>query len=100
MRMLVPLALVFALAGCVSREEIAAADSNDCASYGAQPGSQAYFQCRMMKDQQHNADAARRQAAVQSALSDMQTNIRAPTTGAQSRCVSRQVGSQVVTDCY
>lgn len=89
------------LSGCASREEIAAADDADCAAYGAQPGSQAYFQCRMMKDQQHNADAARRSAAIQGALSDMNTNIRAPQmgNGTASRCVSRQVGTQVVTDC-
>lgn len=94
------LAGFLALAGCASREEIAEADSSDCASYGAQPGSQAYFQCRMMKDQQHNADAARRSAAIQNTLSDMQTNIRPPPgAGGTARCVSRQVGTQVVTDC-
>jgi len=44
-------------------------------------------------------DSARRRAAVQSALSDMQTNIRAPGTN-QQRCVTKQVGTQLVTDCY
>jgi hypothetical protein len=99
MKMLAVFIGFFLLSGCASRQEIAAADDNDCASYGAQPGSQAYFQCRMMKDQQHNADAARRSAAIQNSLSDMSTNIRAPSTGNSQRCVSRQVGTQVVTDC-
>jgi hypothetical protein len=100
MRIFLIFAAVALLGGCASRDKIAKADSSDCASYGAQPGTQAYFQCRMIKDQQHNADAARRSAAMQDALSDMSTNIRAPQVGAAStRCVSRQVGTQVVTDC-
>lgn len=100
MRFLAAVISLFVLSGCASREDIAMADDNDCASYGASPGSQAYFQCRIMKDQQHNADAARRSAAIQNTLSDMQTNIRAPQMGGTGqRCVSRQVGTQVVTDC-
>jgi len=94
--------LALLLSGCASRQEIAAVDDADCTSYGAPVGSPAYFQCRMMKDQQHNADAARRQAAIQNTLSDMQTNIRAPQMpgGTQQRCVTKQVGTQIVTDCY
>jgi hypothetical protein len=91
--------LALLLAGCQTTEERLASEDATCQSYGVQPGSPGYLQCRMMKDQQHNADAARRQAAIQGALSDMQTNIRAP-GGNQQRCVSRQVGTQVVTDCY
>jgi hypothetical protein len=47
-------------AGCMSAEErnanIAASDDATCQSYGAQPGSQAYFQCRMTRDQQRQAN--------------------------------------------
>jgi hypothetical protein len=41
-----------------------AADDAACQSYGAQPGSQAYFQCRMLKDQQRQANDAAIRAAV------------------------------------
>lgn len=44
-----------ALSGCVTAEEMAAqnarADDTACQSYGEGPGTQAYFQCRMTKDQ-------------------------------------------------
>ena len=42
-----------ALTGCVTAEEMAAMDASVCHSYGATTGSDAYVQCRMMKDQQH-----------------------------------------------
>ena len=41
------------LSGCVTDEELAAQDDNTCHSYGAPTGSNAYFECRMIKDQQH-----------------------------------------------
>lgn len=44
------------LAGCApSREQLAKQDDASCLSYGARPGSDAYVQCRVMKDQQHAA---------------------------------------------
>jgi hypothetical protein len=46
------------LSGCVTAQDIAANDDDACQSYGAQPGSQAYFQCRMAKDQQRQANNA------------------------------------------
>jgi hypothetical protein len=60
-----------ALSGCVTAEEMAAqntrADDSDCRAYGAAPGSQEYFQCRMTKSQTRTyvqtvqAEAAREQ---------------------------------------
>jgi hypothetical protein len=45
-----------ALSGCVTTEEmaaqVAAKDDNECHSYGAATGTDAYFQCRMVKSQQ------------------------------------------------
>jgi hypothetical protein len=45
----------FRPSGCVTAEEMAArnasADDSSCQSYGAAPGSSAYFTCRMTKDQ-------------------------------------------------
>ena len=54
--------------GCVSDEEraerISSSDDAACQSYGAQTGSQEYFQCRMMKDQQRQANNAALAAAI------------------------------------
>jgi uncharacterized lipoprotein len=55
-------ASVILLSGCLTSEEraqqIADADDTQCQSYGAQPGSTEYFQCRMAKDQQRQANTA------------------------------------------
>ena len=45
-------------------ERIAEADDSSCQSYGAQPGSQAYFQCRVTKDQQRRANNAALAVAI------------------------------------
>jgi len=102
MKKAVFMVLMVGLSGCgPSREELARLDADTCESYGAAPGSQAYMQCRMMRDQQHNDNAARRQAAVQSALSNWQASVNAsrPVTMAPRTCVSRPMGNQVITDC-
>jgi hypothetical protein len=56
------------LAGCVSDQEraasIAASDDAQCQSFGASPGTDRYFQCRMMKDQQRQANNAALAAAI------------------------------------
>lgn len=51
-------ALCIILSGCVTAQDIAANDDDACQSYGAEPGSQAYFQCRMAKDNQRQANNA------------------------------------------
>jgi hypothetical protein len=38
------------LSGCAA--QIAEADASACESYGAYPGTKAYFMCRMIKDNQ------------------------------------------------
>ena len=48
-------ALALGLSGCVNRQQIAAGDDFDCQSYGATPGTDAYFNCRMIKEQQRQA---------------------------------------------
>jgi hypothetical protein len=46
------------MSGCVTAEQniarVAAMDDAACHSYGAATGTDAYFQCRMIKDQQHD----------------------------------------------
>jgi hypothetical protein len=66
-----------ALSGCVTAEEMAAQDSKDCHSYGAATGTNAYFQCRMIKSQQHIEESARAQAQFQHGL-DMMAAAYAP----------------------
>src|SRR6476469_7831420 len=69
MKFLLVLFASLCVVGCAqTREELSRADDADCASYGAQPGSQAYFQCRMMKDQQREAGRAAGQAAMAAAI--------------------------------
>jgi hypothetical protein len=46
------------------RQNIAASDDAECRSYGAQPGTEAYFQCRMAKDQQRQQNDAALAAAI------------------------------------
>jgi hypothetical protein len=41
--------------GFMSKEEIAAKDDTICKGYGAQPGSEAYIQCRVSQDQRRDA---------------------------------------------
>ena len=58
MRIVFVLVAAASLSGCVTAQDIAANDDDSCRSYGADPGSQAYFQCRMAKDQQRQANEA------------------------------------------
>ena len=62
------------LSGCASEEQIkarkaaiAAAEDAKCRSYGAQPGTEVYFQCRMtlnnIREQRQMVEDANRQAA-------------------------------------
>jgi hypothetical protein len=54
MRHLAPIAFcALLLSGCVSVEERRAQDDNQCQSYGAEPGSEAYVQCRMWAETEH-----------------------------------------------
>ncbi len=60
--------LGLSLGACATTQErasaVAASDGSACESYGAQPGTEAYFQCRMMKDQQRQANNAALAAAI------------------------------------
>lgn len=56
--------LAFLLAGCASRQELAADDDATCQSYGVQPGSQAYVQCRMQRDGIRQQGNEARRAAI------------------------------------
>lgn len=71
MKAIIVLAASLMLAGCVTDAQremmIANADDGSCQSYGAAPDTQAYFQCRMMKDQQRQAIQAQN-AQVAAAL--------------------------------
>jgi outer membrane biogenesis lipoprotein LolB len=73
---------VLFLVGCASQEQIrarqaaaqAAAEAKEdqtCRSYGAQPGTQAYFQCRMTLNQQKATAEAIAEANRQATYSRM-----------------------------
>jgi hypothetical protein len=68
MQYLLLVLLAMPLAGCLRsseevRAEIAAKDDQECRSYGAQPGSPAYVQCRATRASAHEAAAATMAAA-------------------------------------
>lgn len=44
------------LCSCANRQDTAQRDDAHCRSYGAQPGSQAYVQCRLTQDDIHQRD--------------------------------------------
>jgi hypothetical protein len=67
-----------ALSGCVTAEEMAAQDSEDCHSYGAETGTDAYFQCRMVKTQQHIDASVHAQAQFQNGLDIIAANHAPP----------------------
>lgn len=56
------------LGGCLTGEETrqqwAASDDAKCRSFGAIPGTDQYFQCRMSADQMRVADEQQRRAAM------------------------------------
>jgi hypothetical protein len=57
LRVLLALGMTLGVAGCMeSRPQLS--DSDVCVSYGAQPGSQNYFNCMLAKDQQRQANNA------------------------------------------
>jgi len=54
MKTLAPIAIcALLLSGCVSVEERRAMDDSQCQSYGAEPGTEAYVQCRMWAETEH-----------------------------------------------
>lgn len=65
------------LVGCgPSRQELLAQAHSECYSYGADPGTPAFSQCMMMKDQQIADSNMQRREHIQQTLRDMQRNIR------------------------
>jgi len=67
-----------ALTGCATSEQIAnrrqdelaardASDDGTCRSYGATPGTQPYFNCRMTLNSQHGQEDAQKQQASDAA---------------------------------
>jgi hypothetical protein len=67
-----------ALSGWVTAEEMAAQDSDDCHSYGAETGTDAYFQCRMVKTQQRIDASERAQEGFNQGLAQIAANHSAP----------------------
>jgi hypothetical protein len=104
------LLLALFLSGCMTAQEqaqnIAASDDADCRSYGAQPGSDAYYQCRMAKDQQRQQTRA---AIVGAYLSrpapapymlPMPQQPQVAPVNRPMNCTSVPIGNTVSTNCY
>lgn len=78
-------------------------DDAECQSYGAEPGTQAYIQCRMAKDQQRQQAKAALATAILSNTSPPYTvPMPAPPPPAQRpiNCTSSPLGTSVSTTCY
>lgn len=69
-----------AVSGCVTTEELATQDNNECHSYGAETGTNNYFQCRMLKDQQHIQQRAAALAQFNRGLENMAAAYAPPQT--------------------
>lgn len=52
------LMIATSLSGCASPQQQASIDAATCQSYGAALGTREYYECRMIKDNQHAADRA------------------------------------------
>lgn len=107
--------LALSLSGCLNtREQLAKRDDADCRSYGAKPGTQEYFQCRMAKDRNNTVAEAAAAAQSQSAISNfnntVQNNAVPPSAynvppmvpiGRRSgqSCISQPSGNGFVTNC-
>jgi hypothetical protein len=61
-RLVATVAVCILTAGCLNDQQFAAqipvSDDVACQSYGAKPGSEAYFRCRVAKNQQRQVVAA------------------------------------------
>lgn len=106
-RVLLAIMLASCLSACATGPtpaQIAAADDASCQSYGASPGSDAYYQCRMAKDQQRQQARAALAAAILSRPAPQPYYLPppAPVVAAPRplNCTSMPVGSMVSTQCY
>jgi hypothetical protein len=98
------------VAGCATMrgptpEQISASEDAQCRSYGAQPGTPAYLQCRLQFQRQAaQADQQRRALAMQYLASRPPPYQLPPPVHTQPtaprNCTSEVIGSQVYTRCY
>lgn len=88
----IALSLLLLVAGCQTSEELATADDQQCRSYGAAPGSDAYIQCRMTIANQREADRRAYSRAIVAA------QLSRPTPQPR-QCTTIRVGSTLQTTC-
>lgn len=98
MRVLIAIWLGLSLSGCAEYQayqaqqaaQISAADDGQCRSYGAEPGSQAYIQCRMNIDNQRaSARAAALSRINPPPPQTVNVNVCQPTPGQVDLCMYR-----------
>ncbi|MCJ2085502.1 hypothetical protein MKK88_05770 [Methylobacterium sp. E-005] len=97
MRIVIVAAALLALTGCKSTEQRAAEADDFCRSIGARPGSDAYVQCRLAQQQRQDAERARKRAAINEGLDDVQRSVSG---NRPVNCTSTRLGNTVNTNCY
>ena len=70
------LLVALSLSGCVTSQQQAAMDAATCQSYGVAPGTREYYECRMVKDQQHIDQRAASLAQINEGLNDIAASTR------------------------
>ena len=105
MRIIFVIVAAVTLAGCAmgpTPQQVAAGDDAECRSYGAAPGTDAYFNCRMAKDRQRQQNRAALAAALISSPPPqpvyVSPQVVAPPPSVN--CTSSRIGNQVHTNCY
>jgi hypothetical protein len=92
----IALSLFVALCGCMTAEQrqarIDAAEDAQCRQYGAQPGTQTYYQCRMALNERQKT--VQRLGGVEGALDRI---ANPPSSGLN--CTSMQTGTVISTNC-
>lgn len=83
-----------------SPAQLEAAHDGKCRGFGAQPGTQAYFDCRMTLDQQASSEAFQRRMALSRSISSVQFNVpQVATTPRAIHCTSTPGYGQTDTVC-
>lgn len=86
------------LTGCITAQDRAARDDAKCQSFGAAPGTRAYYDCRMTMDVERQRRLRQAGTNLGQNLSRLGDKGGEPPSRSTS-CTSRRVGSEVQTSC-
>ena len=108
---LTPFLALLALFGCTSLPppatpaQIATTQDEQCRSYGAVPGTDAYVNCRGMLAQQAGQAEMQKRAAIAQMLANRPAPYQLPPPVHREipqprNCTSNVIGQQIYTNCY